>query len=183
MIAEAVGSPQALADQLEEVRGFLSVLYSDETAASIPSPDLTNPDPEVAVRELLLFETAVIQIATVREYADLMAVAPSPAYGSLRRDLDTFESNKLRIIVEGDYEIYSISVIADEEGISVSGQQVFDDAPEGSVFVSYETSLSPYDIVRDDGTLIQEEDGWERRSRVAIVSPTESGWKYFWVES
>ncbi len=112
-----------------------------------------------------------------------MAVQDSPAYGSLQRNLDAFENNRFRLVMKGAYEVHSVFVIPDREGSTVAGQEVVDGAPEGSVFVSYQTSLAPYDVVREDGTIVQHEEGWANRSRMAIVSPTESGWKYFWVES
>ncbi len=56
MLSDQVGSPEALEALIAGIVEELRFAYPDIVDAEVPIPDLTNPDPVVAVEELNKFD-------------------------------------------------------------------------------------------------------------------------------
>ena len=179
---EAVGSAEALEAQVEGARELLVRLYPDSEAEDLPVPDLTNPDPLIAMRELLLFELAALEAGSISDYADILSQQRTQANDSYRRTLNTFENGGYRFRLLGEYEIIDVVSVELADIVALAGDQIVADAPNGAAYVRYTTSSGPYNIVNRDEEVVRAEDGWAPRTLSAILSPTSSGWKYYWAE-
>ncbi len=147
----------------------------------VPIPDLTNPDPLVAVGELYRFNSWLLEHAASPEWAEVIAMRPGHAYVDLRLVHEAFRFKRLDYTGDQVFHAAGLEVIGEPDGVGGVPRDVAAGAPPGSVAVSYETSTGPYRSVGSDGVVYQEFPRFDLVITV-VLSPTESGWKIFWEE-
>lgn len=145
-------------------------------------PDLTTPDPAEGARGLYELEAAIVQTAPVDEWVEVLVYPNSPATLGYLRNFQSLSGSQLVALVGGDGYVVREVRAAVESEIDRVPIDVKAGMPSGSAVVSVTSSSGPIEYVNPDGEILHSIDGWTDRSRLVVVSPTESGWKIFWTE-
>lgn len=145
----------------------------------IPSPDLTNPDPLVAMREILEFDIWVFQNAPRRGLIEVYTDPLTPAWETLFTVVERLSPDTVVFDDGGGLTISEIRLASSEEAALVP-DEVREEAPRDVVPVWYVYSASPYSIVDPQGTVRESLDGWTDRTYLALLAPSPRGWLLHW---
>jgi hypothetical protein len=176
-----IGSPEALAALVVEANANSNLAYGTEVPAEL-IPDLTTGDPVQAARGLYELEAEIVQTGPVDEWVDVLVYPGSPISFKYLRDLQSLSGNQLVAVVGGDgYKIHEVrpAMDADREEVLAA---IRTEVPDGSAIVVVTSSSGPIDYINPDGEVQTSNEGWSNRSRLVVVSPSESGWKLYWTE-
>jgi len=175
-----VGDPALLLQKIEEGSVGLEGEFGLDPAV-VPVPDLTNPDPLIAMREIIDFDLWVFSNAPRRGLIEVYVVDRSPEWEDLVLATDRMNSGKFRFAPGDGLEVSELGYANDEHIASIP-QDDLDAAPEGSVIVYYVYSIDPFEILNFDGSVLRTNDGWTNRLVVGVLSPTARGWALYWEE-
>ena len=176
--AVAPGSNAAYDDMIAELERFLT----PEQLATVPWPDLRNPDPIAAYRSCAEFQNWMTENNTSPSLVEAYTAAGSPERGW---DVEMFATWELFDALSTPSEPpYSMDV----RGVVHPAATDITDAllaqvPEGSAAVVYWDSVGRSQMIGPDGSILSQSDGWSDLGPwVAIMAPTDFGWQVWWDE-
>lgn len=169
-----VGNPaalQALAEQL----AIDNLIPIDEFFI----PDITQPDPVGALKELLAYSDWTVTTFPDKSLAQIHSMEGSPARAAERSLLDTLEGFDLVIRpitppVSGDYQIVSLDELPLTKSIRAA-------VPERAVALSFLSTADGYEYVNvSTGEVVESFAPWTDRLFYVVIAPTGFGWQEFW---
>jgi len=180
---DSVGSPEALAAVMDEAMANSELAFPDAKLDLISLPDLNTPDPAKAAGALARLEYQVSAVAPNMSWLNVVTAPGSPARASLAKGLQELSNRQLRVVLDfGDYVVdHAVTVPLQE--LSERPIDLPSDVPHDAAFVLVTTSSPSYRLVARDGEIIADRPGWDERTRIVILLPTEVGWQVFWEES
>ncbi len=182
--SEAVGSREALLEAMEPALGFSESIFGADISTA-PIPEINGSDPVEALRELLLLDFWVYSNAPLDSWADVLALPGSPDWELYLGAFDSLLSRIPHFLpsVDPPYEILEARLATDEEA-SLVPEAVLSDAGTGATIVAYRTRLAPHLLRNVDRPEIDEaQNGWDDLMQIAVLVPTEIGWRSFWSKS
>lgn len=175
-----VGDPDALIAMIEQTRGF--ALGEGETqyeGVAIPYPDLTNPDPVVALREAWSFEAWLMDTGPFIGFLDAHNYPEGPRRRDAGSDFIYWDLENLRLVgLANSYSLTSAEVVPLESADMLEPERI--EVPPSSVAVAYTDRGGPYQVIdTETGQVIEEVAAYEDTG-VAVLVPTEVGWQLYW---
>jgi hypothetical protein len=171
-----VGDPEALRESFEELERLIAadVTYDEP----VPIPDLTNPDPVVALAEAFRFEVWLMENGPHVSWVEGYNYPESPRYRSAGTDVNLWFMTETRFpgIVDS-YDFVTGEVVPIERALLSEGQLAA--LPDGSVAVAFLDRGGPYPKVNSETSETLEEIGAWEGSGVAVLAPTATGWQLF----
>jgi hypothetical protein len=179
----AVGSREALIEAMQPALEFSESIF-DADISTAPIPEINGPDPVEALRELLLLDFWVYSNAPLDSWADVLAVPGSPDWSLYLGAFDSlfFRTATFDEVIPAPYEILEARTATQEE-LNQFPDGVLTDAGPDAVGVVYRTRMAPH-VLRDPEAPEADEarDGWDTRTQVALLLPTDVGWQFYWSE-
>jgi hypothetical protein len=177
--SDTVGSPQALAELIASIQQELAGSYPDIVDAEIPIPDLTNPDPVVAVEELNEFGQWINANYPANEWNQVRAFPGSPEEDLFERNNESLYFERQRLVRSGEPWVYHGGEVVALDAVEIP-VSTLDGLPANAVAVVYRSSSGPIDVVdAESGDVLEIIDGWTSREALSLLIPTGTGWA-FW---
>lgn len=174
---DSVGDPALLAQQVADALQEAQEIYEDDTIEA-PVPDLTNPDPLVALQELTAFGQLVNAQAPLRSWTPILMYPGSPAE---ELDLDLADANFfdgfIRTRLEDPFEYVTLEIV-DISAISLPSETAAG-IPSDAVAIIATSNSGPLVLVRrESGEVAREVNaGWNDLQTLTIIAPTDAGWR------
>ncbi len=171
---ETVGDPAALAALVTQINtDFIG--YEGE----IPIPDLTNPDPLVALEDLLGFGLWTSQAKTSSSWYQIHYVVDGPAFERDAGAALNAQANNWVLKAEGDIEIADLELV-DLTHPALAGFSK-GEIPLGSVAMTYRSALPAFTVTdSDDDSVVLESPKQPLELSIIVLTPTDTGWKIFY---
>jgi hypothetical protein len=171
-----VGDPEALRESFEELERLIAadVTYDEP----VPIPDLTNPDPVVALAEAFRFEVWVMENGPHVSWVEGYNYPESPRFRSAGTDVNLWFMTETRFpgIVD-TYHFIRGEVVPIEQALL--GEDQLAALPDGSVAVAFRDRGGAYPKINSaTGERLEEIGAWAG-SGVAVLVPTPTGWQLF----
>jgi len=165
----------AIASIVEELR----LPYPDIVDADVPIPDLTNPDPVVAVEELNRFVQWIDANYPANQWNQLIAYPESPAQDLSELVNETLYFEQRRLVRNGDPWVYHGGEVVEISSLDLPADTL-EGIPATAVGVLYRSSSGPIDVFEvETGNILDTLDGYEQAQDLTILVPTITGWT-FW---
>jgi len=175
----APGTDQAAAELLEALDRFIT---PEQRAAGVPWPDSRNPDPVASYMSDADFQQ---WMSANNPTPSLVEAYTAPNSPEREFDLEIFDTlNSLDLRSGPSNPPYSMRV-TDVVHPAATGinDTLLDRVPEGSVAVVYWDSVGRSDTFTADGQLWNTNEGWtDLGPWLAIMAPTDVGWRVWWDE-
>lgn len=174
---EAVGDPELLQAMIDDIaQAWFGV---DAAVAGVPIPDLTNPDPVVAVGDIYRLDAWLAQSPDTwgEEWVAVFTGADTPA----RTELGNVYSSRLLgneiAVNRGDPWAFHGGRVVDIAETSLSLPEVTA-LPSDAVGVVFHSSIGPYEFVdADTGEVRETQPGWDADDEwLVVVAPSPHGW-------
>lgn len=175
-----MGDPALVVRAIEQGAIGLDLQFGVDPT-DVPIPDLTNPDPLVAMKAIIEFDLWVFSNAPRRGLVEVYTLDRSPEWEDLVLAADRMNSGTFSF-APGDGLSVSEIGFASGEDLDLVPSDVMDEAPEESSIVYYVYSIDPFDILDSTGTITRRNEGWTDRFVVAVLAPTDRGWVLYWEE-
>ncbi len=171
---ELVGDPAALAALVEQLNADF-IGYDGE----IPIPDLTNPDPRVAMEEVHRFDFWSSSARTSAAWLPIHLHTEGPDYEESLSAMNNAVANNWAIRNGGDYIFERAEVVGlDHPSIPESVRSIL---PEGAIAVTFFDALPAFSIVDlDDESTVAEIPAGVVDAEIGVLVPTPTGWKLFY---
>jgi len=174
-----VGSRDALEAAIASIVEELRLPYPDIVDADVPIPDLTNPDPVVALEELSRFVQWIDANYPANQWTPLTAYPDSPEQDLYELVNETLYFEQRRLIRNGDPWVYHGGEVVDLSTLDLPADTL-EGIPATAVGVLYRSSSGPIDVFEvETGNILDTLDGWTQRQSLAVLVPTLTGWT-FW---
>jgi len=171
--SEPVGDPAALQALAEQVAFDAGIPFEEFFV-----PDITQPDPEAALKELLLFSDWALSNQPDTALAAIHTIEGSQAFQRQRSSLDTYESNgwagrhepfRPANFNQVDIDLMPMSD-ADRAGL-----------PAGAIAFQFQSNGEGIEVVDvDTGDVVSTIPPWSNRVIMIIIAPTDVGWQEYW---
>lgn|GEM_PF-4740310 len=174
-----VGDPEALRALIDDQERLISSEITYDTP--IPIPDLTNPDPVVALAEAFGFEVWLMENGPFVSWAEVYNYPDSPRYRSASTSLGSwYITHTLYPGIVDTYEFASGIVVPLTEVPLTDAQLAA--LPNGSIAVEFSDKGGPYPRTGGaNGEVIEEIGPW-LGTGIAVLSPSQTGWQLFYEE-
>lgn len=181
--AGSIGDPATLAEARESaLRGIRLSPESFPPGAidiEIPWPDTTNPDPVAALRSIWEFDAWVASTLPYDRLAKLYLVEGSPAWNEAGEFIEQLDANQWIVDFDGPGFEWVAGEVASSALLPDSVQ-----APVGAVVVKYRSTQSSLTVRwLEDETHVRSSDGYPEEDSLALVQPTDTGWRVYWYGS
>lgn len=172
--SDPVGDPAALQALVEQV-----ALDTGIPLEEFFVPDITQPDPMHALRELLEFSEWAFATAPDTDLAVIHTIEGSPAFARERANLDTYASNGW-VSRHVPYEFRNL-VEVDLADVPLSDAERAE-LPEGARAFQFQTASESGMEIVDPTTdeVVSSVPPWESQVFLIVVAPTEVGWQEYW---
>lgn len=150
--------------------------------AAPPWPDLRDPDPAVAYRSSSQFQNWMMENDPDPALVSGYAAPDGPEWGWDRDMFSQLQSNGW--FAGPASPPYSLSVLdVVHPGASPISDALLAEVPPGSAAVVYYDSVGASFFVDRDGNPVEEKESWSNVGPwVAIMEPTDVGWRVWWDE-
>lgn len=175
----APGSDEAARALIDELDRFLT---DEQRAEGVPWPDMRNPDPIAVYRSDADFQRWMTENNPTPSLVEAYTAPGSPERDF---DLEIFDSlNRLDLRAGPATPPYSMRVV---ELVHPAATGITDallaQVPEGSAAIVYWDSVGSSDTFTSDGRYWGTSEGWvDVGPWVAIMAPTDVGWRVWWDE-
>lgn len=176
--AQAPGSDQAY----DALIADLSRLLDEGQEGNVPWPDSRNPDPVAAYQSSAAFQNWMSENNPTPTLAEAYTAPGSPERGW---DVSMFASQRAQgLLSTPSVPPYQMRV---EDLVHPAATGITDalleQIPEGSAAVVYWDSVGTSSMVDENGVTLYESTGWSDLGPwVAIMAPTDTGWRVWWDE-
>jgi hypothetical protein len=144
----------------------------------VPIPDLTNPDPVVALAEAFRFEVWLMEHGPHVSWVEGYNYPESPRYRSAGSDLIGWYRTQTRYPgIDESYEFVRGEVVPLEQALLSTDQLAA--LPDGSVAVAFADRGGPYPRIDVSTGDVLEDIGRWQGTGVAVLSPSPTGWMLF----
>ena len=172
-----VGDPAALQALAEEV-ATESLIPIEEFFI----PNITQPDPIEALKELLAYSTWMGATNPDKELTRIHTVDGSPARTAQQNFVDRFESFGYVLRSPSPYINSDFRRVSPDE--LPTTESIRDSLPENSVAIRFLSTGSGYDIIAEEtGEVIETVAPWSDLEFFVVVTQTEFGWQEFWYDT
>lgn len=169
---EPVGDPAALQALVEEV-ALNSGIPLDEFFV----PDITQPDPEAALKELLLYSDWMFTTDPDKALVVVHTIDDSPAFHRQRSLLDTYESNGWANRHEPFRPTTFVQV--DIERMPLTETELAE-LPADAVAFQFQSNGDGVEVVDTNGNVVSTTPSWSNRIIFVVIAPTDVGWQEYW---
>jgi len=175
----APGTDEAYQQMIVELDRFVT---EEQRAAGVPWPEARNPDPVAAYQSSAAFQNWMSENNVTPTLVEAYTAPGSPERGW---DIELFGTYAaLDVLSTPSNPPYSMQV-EDLVHPAATGitDALLDQVPDGSAAVVYWDSAGRSQLVRPDGTVMSDDEGWTNVGPwVAIMAPTEVGWQVWFDE-
>lgn len=176
-----VGSREALGEAMQQAVEASEALFGVDPS-SVSVPNLTDPDPVVALEALLHLDFWVYRHAPVEEWASILAEPQSPDWTLYRRLLATqgFRTAAFEGDIAEPFKILEARLATPQEIEAIPADVLAKAGPAAASLV-FRTAMAAHTLMdSEEPGLDEERAGWEDRTQVGILVPTDIGWQFFW---
>jgi hypothetical protein len=178
----AVGSREALLEAMQPAIES-TVIRHEVDASEVPVPNINEPDPLFAVAELLALDFWAYSNAPVGSWAGILALEGSPQWSEYVGAYNLLGGRTAAFEDPNPFEILELRRPVPTEEAAVPAD-VLAAAPGGSVIVFYRTRLDPHVVsTPEEPDSAATREGWGDEARLAVISPTDVGWQFYWSQS
>ncbi len=169
-----VGDPAALQALAEEV-ATESLIPIEEFFI----PNITQPDPIEALKELLAFSDWMLFDRPVKELVQIHTMTDSPARTMETNVVDPIGGFGLEAVAPSPFQNDRFEIV-DVEDLPAT-PSIRASLPEGSVATRFYSTSEGYELVSvESGEVFESFSPWTELAIYVVIAPTEYGWQEYW---